>query len=57
MNILADKQKKLVETISVTEEYGQCYKEFIPSYYQLRDKEERCWYSRLLVRQRQILHS
>jgi 1-acyl-sn-glycerol-3-phosphate acyltransferase len=56
MNILADKQNTLLKIEASSEGYEQCYKEFISVYYKLRDKEDRCLYNRLSVRQRQILH-
>lgn len=56
MNILAAKQNTLLKIEASSEEYEQCYKEFISVYYKLRDKEDRCLYNRLSVRQRQILH-
>lgn len=56
MNILADKQKKLLEMDSSSTEYKQCYEEFTSTYYKLREKEKRCWYNQLSIRQRQILH-
>lgn len=56
MNILADKQKKLLEMDPLSKEYEQCYEEFISDYYKLREKQNRCWYNQLSIRQRQILH-
>ena len=38
MNILAAKQNTLLKIEASSEEYEQCYKEFISVYYKLRDK-------------------
>lgn len=55
MNVLAEMQKK-VESYEGTEEYSVKWKEFLDFYYQLRNREERRFYSKLTLKQKVAIH-
>lgn len=56
MNILADEQQKILEPGITPEEQERRREAFFSHYYELRKREEKRWYSRLTLRQRQRLH-
>lgn len=56
MNILAEKQLKMLEPGLAPEEREQRKAEFLSLYFKFRGKEEGRWYSRLTLRQRLKLH-
>ena len=56
MNILAEKQKKILDKNLTEEELQIKTKEFLSLYYELRTKEENMWYSKLTLDQRKKIH-
>ena len=57
MNKLAERQKELLYGNLTEEEYTAKQKEFLKLYYELREREEKRWYSKLTLEQRQQLHN
>ncbi len=56
MNILAEKQKSMLEKGISQEEYLKREKEFLKLYYELRSKDEKKWWSKLTLEQRKSIH-
>ena len=56
MNILAEKQKNMLEKEISNEEYSKREAEFLKLYYELRKKEDNKWWSKLTLEQRKSIH-
>lgn len=56
MNILAEKQKSMLEKGISQEEYLKREKEFLTLYYELRTKDEQKWWNKLTLEQRKSIH-
>lgn len=56
MNILAEKQKYMLEKGISKEEYSKRETEFLKLYYELRRKDENKWWSKLTLEQRKSIH-
>lgn len=56
MNILAEKQKNMLEKGISKEEYSKRETEFLKLYYELRRKDENKWWSKLTLEQRKSIH-
>ncbi len=56
MNILAEKQKQILDKSLTEEELQIKTKEFLSLYYELRTKDENMWYSKLTLEQRKKIH-
>lgn len=56
MNILAEKQKSMLEKEISQEEYLKREKEFLTLYYELRTKDEQKWWNKLTLEQRKSIH-
>lgn len=56
MNVLAEKQKYMLEKGITEEEYSKRETEFLKLYYELRKKDENKWWSKLTLEQRKSIH-
>lgn len=56
MNVLAEKQKYMLEKGISKEEYSKRETEFLKLYYELRRKDENKWWSKLTLEQRKSIH-
>lgn len=56
MNVLAEKQKYMLEKGIIEEEYSKRETEFLKLYYELRKKDENKWWSKLTLEQRKSIH-
>lgn len=56
MNVLAEKQKYMNEDGITQAEYEKRKEEFLKLYYELRRKDEKKWWSKLSLKQRQAIH-
>ena len=56
MNVLAEKQKYILEKGITEEEYSKRETEFLKLYYELRKKDESKWWSKLTLEQRKSIH-
>lgn len=56
MNVLAEKQKNMLEKGISEEEYLKRKEEFLKLYYELRKKDENKWWSKLTLEQRKSIH-